>query len=133
MQYYKIKDGGTSHRNKAVIDWEPSKIKTWGESHIDASHWRPDAEIARATILTGKGSNSQPVYDFPDGKDTGFRPQTRLAGLDIVDVENAIKNIDNSVKASMEEGKQRENTKKMLTEALKDAIQPQRNNTNETQ
>lgn len=125
MQYYKIKDGGTSHRNKAVINWEADKIKTWGEAYIDASHWRPDAEIARAAILTGKGMDSQPVYDFPDGKDTGFRPKTRIAGLDIVDVENAIKDIDNSVKTSLEQGKERENAKKALTEALTQAIQPQ--------
>lgn len=122
MKYYETTDQGTAHTNKKIINWEAGELQ-FGESFIDATGWRPDAEIARAAILTGdtRGAGLKPVYDFPDGRDTGARP-LRQSGMDIVDVQMAIENIENTAKDSQKKTTSAKEAQKMLDNAMTEAL-----------
>lgn len=117
MKYYESTSDGTPHATKKLIEWEGHKITDWGESQIDATGWRPDAEIARAAILSGNSPNTIGVYDFPDGIDTGFRP-FRQQGADIVDIENAQRDIESSQAEATAKAEQARQAKQALREAI---------------
>lgn len=68
---------------------------------VDKTNFRPSAESVRSVLLSPSGvSRMQSLYDFVDGKDTGYRP-FRDVGADIVDVEEQI----NRIKAEAEKFK----------------------------
>lgn len=121
MKYYETTNEGSPHTNKILIQWGQPIIE-FGEAHIDATGWRPDAEIARAAVLTGQGgTNLKGVYDFPDGKDTGARPP-RQAGMDIVDVQNAMEAISKDAKRRETDNQSQKQATDALKNAMKDAL-----------
>lgn len=120
MKRYTITEESTPQKNRKIIDWEEPTVN-YGESHIDATGWRPDAEIARAAILSGKGTGNIGVYDFPDGIDTGFR-RPQLQGADIVDIENQIKAIDNNIKDTKQKAEAAKQQKQAIKDAMTEAI-----------
>lgn len=120
MKYYEGTNNGTPHASKRLIEWEQTPIKSFGEAQVDATGWRPDAELARAAILSGKGMSMQGVYDFPDGVDTGFRPE-RMPGMDIVDIDSAIETIKQSAEKQETSKKAKQEQKQALVEAIQEA------------
>lgn len=61
----------------------------YGESNTDKSSYVPDISTTRSFLGSVTGRNVQGLYDFPDGKDTGFVVATMLRqkGLDPTEID----------------------------------------------
>lgn len=94
----------------------------FGESIVDETNWRPDA--VRNNLLSPQsslGASSIGVYDFEDGKDTGFRPFREL-GADITEIDNAMKRITDEAERKELSEKQKAEARKELADAMSEAL-----------
>lgn len=72
----------------------------YGESVTDISKWIPGSDSPH----TNNGSQFSPLYDFPDGKDTGIDlSYTRQPGLDITEVDAIAKSLSSDVMNKVKE------------------------------
>lgn len=69
----------------------------FGDSVVDDSKYRPNANVVRQGIDSG-GLYQEGVYDFNDGKDNGFTPTLRKLSPDPVEVDTALQVIKDSAK-----------------------------------
>lgn len=81
-------------------------IDDYGESNVDKSFYRPDIASTRAKLGGVQGSTLTPIFDFPDGKDTGDTIMTILRdkGLDITEIDT----IGEIIKDHLSKGKQKD-------------------------
>lgn len=95
---------------------------SFGESLVDRTNFRPTSEDVRAHLLSsqGLGSTVQGVYDFMDGKDTGYRPY-RDIGADPVDVLEYIKSLRKEI-SDLEASEKSDEITKARLKQLGDAI-----------
>lgn len=93
------------------------------EKIVDETNYRPSAENVRAHMLSpgGLGSKLVGIYDFKDGKDTGFNPY-RDIGADIVDLQRAEEDIINSAKSKKIKEAELAAQKEAVKEAVKSAF-----------
>lgn len=93
--------GNSVNRFRSVSRFESNDVVSLKEPYInvhvptivDKTNFRPSAESVRAVLLSPQGvPKVQAMYDFMDGKDTGYRP-FRDVGADIVDIQERIEAI----------------------------------------
>lgn len=109
--------------------WEQQKIVEYDETAInkgsnscisitDKSSFVPNAELmkkARQGIVNG-----QALYDFKDGKDTGIKvPVSRIKGLDISELSEAIIEQQNDVKDKITEAQAKAEAEAQAKASLK--------------
>lgn len=98
----------------------------YGESNVDKSSYVPDISTTRSFLGSASGRNVQGVYDFPDGKDTGFIVATMLRqkGLDLTEIDMIGKIISAHVDSLKEKDKQDEldKIKQQTTDEIMDYV-----------
>lgn len=101
----------------------PVSYCNFGEDCVDRTNWRPDSDIVRNRLLSGNGgSGLVPQYDFPDGKDTGYRAPVRELGMDITEIDSAIEVIKQTAEKDEKAKADRKQAIADLTEALDAAL-----------
>lgn len=99
----------------------PVFVCGFGERFVDETNWRPDSDIVRNHLLGAGVSSGVPVFDFPDGKDSGFRPM-RDIGADITEIDAEIDRIkSDGVKTEQQKAQRREQIE-ALSEAMQSAL-----------
>lgn len=98
----------------------------YGESNTDKSSYLPDISTTRSFLGSATGRNVQGVYDFPDGKDTGFVVATllRQKGLDPTEIDKIGEIITSHVDSLKAKDKQDEldKIKKQTTDEIMDYV-----------
>lgn len=98
----------------------------YGESNTDKSSYLPDISTTRSFLGSAAGRNVQGVYDFPDGKDTGFVVATMLRqkGLDPTEIDKIGEIITAHVDSLKDKDKQDEldRIKQQTTDEIMDYV-----------
>lgn len=109
---------GSMHR-KQDVGFTVS-YPTWDVSRVDASAWRPDAEIARAFLMSDHaGSSVVGEYMYPDGKDDGYMPLPRY-GNDVTEVEARMQEITQEAKRRDDDSKAVRKQVEQIAQAMSD-------------
>lgn len=107
MLRYSRKSDGSLKRS----DIKVSTRKAFDDSVVDSSAFRPNVDDVHN--FTGGGSNMTPLYEFPDGKDTGLRlGAMRSLGADITEIDATKKALQATV----------DNQKKQFEQDVADTI-----------
>lgn len=102
-------------------DWTYSLPK-WPVKQVDETNFRPNADLVRNAIFSNSGLlSSAGEYDFPDGKDTGYRPFRQL-GADITEIDSAVEVIKQAKAKTEEQEKMKQQALKDLTSAFSDVF-----------
>ena len=91
MKRFKLAPDGS----RSLIDWNLTTVTDYGLSVVDKSAFRPSVNDVHN--FSG-GSDTVGLYDFPDGKDTGFRlGALRDLGADPTEISSTRDRLKNSV------------------------------------
>lgn len=86
-------------------------VEIFSPSVVDFSDWRPN--IDTVSTLDLRGSNRTPLYDYPDGKDSGLDlTYLRSPSRDITEIDEMKNKLSKSVDSGMKE----------LNEAIKEEL-----------
>lgn len=117
-------------KSKNINEWQGRQKAQDKESITDTDAYTP---LQMTKIVSGAGG--QGIYDFKDGKDTGFRPY-RDIGADITEIQENIEsikgNIEEKVKEQKDKIKEQENLKER-TKIINETIKQQENSGGQTE